>query len=173
MLRQARNVVSAVRYGEKFSAYSELRNPSLFLQTLIDRGYIGKTPHSDIEAQYGVLRDNGLGRIEEIGSNSGRYRFYLADTDYAKNVVRLAKRLIISQETFDPSLERGIIKDAWDERQHLSAYQFSEYIPNLSNLKNIKDLKKKREMPQNSLATKKVNEALNRLFISGGEPDVF
>lgn len=173
MLRQARNVVSAVRYGEKFSAYSELRNPSLFLQTLIDRGYIGKTPHSDIEAQYGVLRDNGLGRIEEVGSNSGRYRFYLADTDYAKNVVRLAKRLIISQETFDPSLERGIIKAAWEERQYLSAYQFSEYIPNLSNLKNIKELKKKREMPQSSLAAKKVNEALNKLFISGGEPDVF
>lgn len=173
MLRQARNVVSAVRYGEKFSEYSELRNPTLFLQTLIDRGFIGKTPHSDIEAQYGVLRDNGLGRIEEVGSNSGRYRFYLADTDYAKNVVRLAKRLIISQATFDPSLERGIIKDAWDERKNLSAYQFSEYIPNLSNLKNIKDLKKKREMPQSSLAAKKVNEALNKLFISGGEPDVF
>lgn len=30
MLRQARNVVAAVRYGEQFSAYSELRNPSLF-----------------------------------------------------------------------------------------------------------------------------------------------
>lgn len=173
MLRQARNVVSAVRYGEKFSSYSELRNPSLFLQTLIDRGFIGKTPHSDIEAQYGVLRDNGLGRIEEVGSNSGRYRFFLADTDYAKNVVRLAKRLIISQETFDPSLERGIIKAAWQERQYLSAYQFSEYIPDLSNLKNIKELKKKREMPQSSLAAKKVNEALNKLFISGGEPDVF
>lgn len=171
MLRQARNVVSAVRYGEQFSAYSELRYPALFLEKLIDRGYIGKTPHTDIEAQYGVLRDNGLGRIEEI--YPGRYRFYLADTDYAKNVVRLAKRIIISQETFDPSLERGIIQDAWDERQHLSAYQFSEYIPNLSNLKNIKDLKKKREMPQSSVAAKKVNEALNRLFISGGEPDVF
>lgn len=173
MLRQARNVVSAVRYGEKFSKYSELRNPSLFLQILIERGFIGKTPHSDIEAQYGVLRDNGLGRIEEVGNNSGRYRFYLADTDYAKSVVKLAKRLIISQETFDPSLERGIIKDAWYERKYLSAYQFSEYIPNLSNLKNIKDLKKKREMPQSSLATKKVNDALNKLFISGGEPDVF
>ena len=173
MLRQARNVVSAVRYGEKFSKYSELRNPSLFLQILIERGFIGKTPHSDIEAQYGVLRDNGLGRIEEVGNNSGRFRFYLADTDYAKSVVKLAKRLIISLETFDPSLERGIIKDAWDERKYLSAYQFSEYIPNLSNLKNIKDLKKKREMPQSSLATKKVNDALNKLFISGGEPDVF
>ena len=114
-----------------------------------------------------------MGRIEEVGNNSGRYRFYLADTDYAKSVVKLAKRLIISQETFDPSLERGIIKDAWDERKYLSAYQFSEYIPNLSNLKNIKDLKKKREMPQSSLATKKVNDALNKLFISGGEPDVF
>lgn len=173
MLRQARNVVSAVRYGEKFSAYSELHDPSLFLERLIERGYIGKTPHSDIEAQYGVLRDNGLGRIEEIGTNSGRYRFYLADSNYAKNVVRLAKKLIISQETFDPSLERGIIKDAWSERKYLSAYQFSEYIPNLSNLKNIKDLKKKREMPQSSLAAKKVNEALNKLFLSGGEPDVF
>ncbi len=173
MLRQARNVVSAVRYGEKFSAYSELRNPPLFLQTLIDRGYIGKTPHSDIEAQYGVLRDNGLGRIEEVGTNSGRYRFYLADTDYAKNVVNLAKKIIVSQETFDASLERGIIKDAWNEREHLSAYQFSEYIPHLSNMKNVKELKKKREMPQNSLAAKKVSEALNKLFDLGGEPDVF
>lgn len=170
MLRQARNVVSAVRYGEQFSEYSALRNPPLFLQTLIDRGYIGKTPHSDIEAQYGVLRDNGLGRIEEI--ESGRYRFYLADTDYARNVVRLAKKLMISQESFDPSMERGIIKEAWDERQYLSKYQFSEYIPNLSNLKNIKDLRKKREMPHNTVAAKKVNEALNKLFMLGGEPDV-
>ena len=173
LLRQARNVVSAVRYGEKFSAYSELHNPSLFLQRLLERGFIGKTPHSDIEAQYGVLRDNGLGRIEEIGNNTGRFRFYLADTDYARSVIRLAKSLMISQESFDPSMERGIIKDAWEERRYLSKYQFSEYIPNLSNLKHIKELKKKREMPQSSLSAKKVNEALNKLFITGGEPDVF
>lgn len=70
-------------------------------------------------------------------------------------------------------MERGIIRDAWDERKHLSAYQFSEYIPSLSNLKNIKNFEKKREMPQNSLAAKQVNEALNKLFALGGEPDVF
>ena len=69
-------------------------------------------------------------------------------------------------------MERGIIKEAWDERQYLSKYQFSEYIPNLSNLKNIKDLRKKREMPHNTVAAKKVNEALNKLFMLGGEPDV-
>ena len=85
MLRQARNVVAAVRYGEKFSKYSQLRNPAIFLQCLLDKGYIGKTPHSDIEAQYGVLRDNGLGRIEEIGYK--RYRFYLSDTQYAKDIL--------------------------------------------------------------------------------------
>lgn len=170
MLRQARNVVSAVRYGEQFSQYSELKNPDLFLQRLLDWGYIGKTPHSDIEAQYGVLRDNGLGRIEEV--NSGRYRFYLADTDYAKKVVRLAKNLIGSNNTFDPSLERGIIKDAWEERKYLSSYQFSEYIPNLSNIKDIRKLKVKRELQQNITITKKINDALNNLFMSGGEPDV-
>ena len=170
MLRQARNVVSAVRYGEQFSQYSELKNPDLFLQRLLDWGCIGKTPHSDIEAQYGVLRDNGLGRIEEV--ERGRYRFYLADTDYAKEVVRLAKNLIGSNNTFDPSLERGIIKDAWEERKYLSSYQFSEYIPNLSNIKDIRKLKVKRELQQNITITKKINDALNNLFMSGGEPDV-
>ena len=173
MLRQARNVVAAVRYGEQFSAYSELRNPSLFLQKLLDRGYIGKTPHSDIEAQYGVLRDNGLGRIEEVGENSGRYRFILADTDYAKTVIKLAKKLMVSNNTFDPSLERGIIKEAWEDRKYLTSYELSEYIPNLSNLKQIRGcLSEKREITDDILTKRKVNEALNKLFISGGEPDV-
>lgn len=171
MLRQARNVVAAVRYGETFSKYSQLKNPELFLQMLLDRGYIGKTPHSDIDAQYGVLRDNGLGRIEEVETN--RYRFYLADTDYAKDVVKLAQQIIVSQTSFDPSLKRGIIKEAWEERKNLSQYKFSEYIPNLCNIKNIKNFQQKKMLPQNSLAARKVNEALNKLFISGGEPDVF
>ena len=172
MVRHARNVVSAVRYGEKFSQYSELRDPALFLQRLIERGYIGKTPHSDIEAQYGVLRDNGLGRIEEIGT--GRYRFYLADTIYAKDVIRLAQSMISSNRTFDPEMQRGIIAEAWEERQYLSKYQFSEYIPNLSNIKNIKqNLKERKKFPQLSIAQNKINKALNKLFISGGESDVF
>ncbi|MBP1926692.1 hypothetical protein J2Z76_002562 [Sedimentibacter acidaminivorans] len=172
MVRHARNVVSAVRYGEKFSQYSELRYPDLFLQRLIERGYIGKTPHSDIEAQYGVLRDNGLGRIEEVGI--GRYRFYLADTPYAKDVVRLAKSMIISKRSFDPEMQRGIIAEAWEERQYLSKYHFSEYIPNLSNIKNIKkSLNERKTLPKSNIAKDKINEALNRLFISGGEPDVF
>ncbi len=172
MIRHARNVVSAVRYGEKFSQYSELKDPGLFLQRLIERGYIGKTPHTDIEAQYGVLRDNGLGRIEEIVP--GRYRFYLADTDYAKDVVRLARRMISANSTFDPELQRGIISEAWEERQYLSKYKFSEYIPNLSNIKNIKkSLNERLTLPNSNIARNKINEALNRLFISGGEPDVF
>lgn len=172
MVRHARNVVSAVRYGEKFSEYSELKYPELFLQRLIERGYIGKNPHSDIEAQYGVLRDNGLGRIEEIGT--GRYRFYLADTPYAKDVVRLAKSMITSKSSFDPEMQRGIIAEAWEERQYLSKYNFSEYIPNLSNLKNIKkSLNERKTLPDSNIAKSKINEALNKLFISGGEPDVF
>ena len=172
MVRQARNVVSAVRYGEKFSKYSELRDPSIFLQRLIDRGYIGKTPHSDIEAQYGVLRDNGLGRIEEV--NPGRYRFHLADSTFAKDVIRLAKAMIIENSTFDPEMQRGIISEAWEERQYLSKYNFSEYIPNLSNIKNIKKvLKERKPLPKSNVAQRKINEALNKLFTSGGEPDVF
>lgn len=172
MVRHARNVVSAVRYGEKFSKYSELRNPSYFLQCLIDRGYIGKTPHSDIEAQYGVLRDNGLGRIEEI--ETGRYRFYLADTSYAKDVVRLAKTMITAKHSINPEIQRGIISEAWEERKYLSKYNFSEYIPNLSNLKNIKkNLNERLALPQSDAAISEVNGILNRLFMSGGEPDVF
>ena len=172
MVRQARNVVSAVRYGEKFSKYSELRDPSIFLQRLIDRGYIGKAPHSDIEAQYGVLRDNGLGRIEEV--NPGRYRFHLADSTFAKDVIRLAKAMIIENSTFDPEMQRGIISEAWEERQYLSKYNFSEYIPNLSNIKNIKKvLKERKPLPKSNVAQRKINEALNKLFTSGGEPDVF
>lgn len=172
MVRHARNVVSAVRYGEKFSQYSELKYPELFLQRLIERGYIGKNPHSDIEAQYGVLRDNGLGRIEEIGT--GRYRFYLADTPYAKDVVRLAKSMITSKSSFNPEMQRGIIAEAWEKRQYLSKYNFSEYIPNLSNLKNIrKSLNERKTLPDSNIAKSKINEALNKLFISGGEPDVF
>ena len=171
MLRQARNVVAAVRYGEAFSRYSQLKNPNIFLQTLLDRGYIGKTPHSDIEAQYGVLRDNGLGRIEEVSPK--RYRFHLADTDYAKDVVKLAQSIIVSQTSFNPALKRGIIKDAWEERKNLSQYKFSEYIPNLSNIRHIKNFQQKKGMPHSSIAAQKVNEALNKLFISGGEPDVF
>jgi hypothetical protein len=172
MVRHARNVVSAVRYGEKFSKYSELKYPELFLNRLVERGYIGKTPHSDIEAQYGVLRDNGLGRIEEIGT--GRYRFYLADTTYAKDVIRLAQLMITSNSTFDPEMQRGIISEAWEERQYLSKYHFSEYIPNLSNIRNIKqDLKERKKFPQYNIAESKINQALNRLFIVGGEPDVF
>lgn len=172
MVRHARNVVSAVRYGEKFSQYSELRSPEIFLQRLIDRGYIGKTPHSDIEAQYGVLRDNGLGRIEEIGT--GRYRFYLADTSYARDVVKLAKTMITEKSSFNPEIQRGIIAEAWEERKNLSKYNFSEYIPNLSNLKNIKkNLNERLALPQSNTAKSMINETLNRLFISGGEPDVF
>ncbi len=172
MVRHARNVVSAVRYGEKFSQYSELKYPDVFLQRLIERGYIGENPHSDIEAQYGVLRDNGLGRIEEIGT--GRYRFYLADTTYAKDVVRLAKSMIVSRCSFDPEMQRGIIAEAWEERQYLSKYNFSEYIPNLSNIKNLKkSLNERRTFPNSVLSKNKINEALNRLFVSGGEPDVF
>ena len=172
MVKQARNVVSAVRYGEKFSEYSQLRNPSYFLQCLIDRGYIGRTPHSDIEAQYGVLRDSGLGRIEEIGI--GRFRFYLANTDYAKDVVKLAKSMISSNQTFDPDMRRGIISEAWEERKYLSGYKFSEYIPSLGNIRNIKQsMNEKKVFPKLSIAETKINKALNKLFISGGEPDVF
>ncbi|MEY8413085.1 hypothetical protein AALB51_17850 [Lachnospiraceae bacterium 62-26] len=172
MVRHARNVVSAVRYGEKFSQYSELHSPDIFLQRLLDRGYIGKTPHSDIEAQYGVLRDNGLGRIEEIGI--GRYRFYLADTSYARDVVKLAKTMITEKSSFNPEIQRGIIEEAWEERKKLSKYNFSEYIPNLSNLKNIrKNLNERLALPQSNTAKNMINETLNRLFISGGEPDVF
>ena len=69
-------------------------------------------------------------------------------------------------------MERGIIKDAWEERKYLSSYQFSEYIPNLSNIKDIRKLKVKRELQQNITITKKINDALNNLFMSGGEPDV-
>lgn len=172
MVKQARNVVSAVRYGEKFSQYSTLKYPALFLQRLIERGYIGETPHSDIEAQYGVLRDSGLGRIEEIGQ--GRYRFYLADTPYAKDVVKLAKSMITTNSSFHPEMQRGIISEAWEERRNLSKYEFSEYIPNLSNLKNIKNNFNEKKSFQNSTVTKtKINDALNKLFINGGEPDVF
>lgn len=172
MVKHARNVVSAVRYGEKFSQYSELQYPDLFLQRLIERGYIGKTPHSDIEAQYGVLRDNGLGWIEEVGA--GRYRFHLADTSYAKDVVKLARTMISAKHSFDPEVQRGIIAEAWEEREYLSNYKFSEYIPNLSNLKHVKkNLKERLALPQSNTAKDKINEAINKLFISGGEPDVF
>lgn len=120
-----------------------------------------------------MLRDNGLGRIEEVGENSGRYRFILADTDYAKTVIKLAKKLMVSNNTFDPSLERGIIKEAWEDRKYLTSYELSEYIPNLSNLKQIRGcLSEKREITDDILTKRKVNEALNKLFISGGEPDV-
>ena len=140
-----------VRYGEKSSKYSQLRNPSIFLQCLLDKGYIGKTPHSDIEAQYGVLRDNGLGRIEEIAYK--RYRFYLADAQYAKNVIKMAKQLIETGQVQDEQIERGIIEEAWNEREKLSGYEFSEYIPSLRNAKVINDFNKKKEIQKVSEIT--------------------
>ncbi|MBC9786565.1 hypothetical protein H1S01_19100 [Heliobacterium chlorum] len=171
MLKHARYVVSAVRYGERFSVYSELRSPSRFLQALLDRQYIGKTPHSDIEAQYGVLRDCGLGRIEEIVP--GRYRFYLADTDYAKNVVRLAQRILFTDSDFHPDIQRGIIDEAWELRKNLTSYTFNDYIPNLSNLNNIKHvLQKKKTLIKSEKSTKLINSIINKIY-SEGEPDVF
>lgn len=171
MLKHARYVVAAVRYGQKFSRYSELTMPLKFLNHLLEKGYIGKTPHSDILAQYGVLRDCGLGRIEEVVT--GRFRFYLADTTYAKDVVRLAKKILFSKTDFDPEMSRGVVEEAWNLREQLSGYEFNEYIPNLNNIKNVgKVLKEKEHLRKSSQSQKLVNSMLNKLFIEG-EPDVF
>ncbi|WP_026679362.1 hypothetical protein [Fictibacillus gelatini] len=171
MLKHARFVVAAVRYGERFSRYSNLHSPLKFINSLLDRGYIGQTPHTDIEAQYGVLRDCGLGRIEEVFQ--GRFRFFLADTDYAKDVVRLAKKILFTQTDFDPEMSRGIVNEAWDLRKNLSTYQFNDYIPNLRNIKNInKTLEEKKELRKSSRSQKVINSVLNLLFTEG-EPNVF
>ena len=172
MLKHARYVVAAVRYGQRFSNYSKLFSPMLFLNQLTDKGFIGKTPHSDIEAQYGVLRDCGLGRIEEV--YSGRYRFYLADTEYAKNVVKLAKKILFSHSDFYPDAARGIIDEAWQLRGSLSSQQFNSYIPNLGNIKNINiALNEKKKINKKKETQKDLNNVLNKLFYREGEPDVF
>ncbi len=172
MLKHARYVVAAVRYGQRFSNYSRLISPMVFLNHLKDKGFIGKTPHSDIEAQYGVLRDCGLGRIEEV--YSGRYRFYLADTEYAKNVVVLAKKILFSHTDFDPDAARGIIEEAWMLRGSLSSQQFSSYIPNLGNLTHINGaLNQKKKIKKKNETQKDINNVLNNLFYREGEPDVF
>lgn len=172
MLKHARYVVAAVRYAQRFSNYSSLISPMTFLNHLLDYGYIGKKPHTDIKAQYDVLRDCGLGRIEEIYSN--RYRFYLADTEYARNVVRLAKRILFQHTDFDPDAARGIIEEAWILRSGLSAQQFNSYIPNLGNLKNVKKaLNEKKKINKKKDTQKDINNVLNKLFYREGEPDVF
>ncbi|OMI24845.1 hypothetical protein BTA31_20800 [Bacillus haynesii] len=172
LLKHARYVVAAVRYGESFSKISALRSPELFLQRLLDRGYIGETPHSDIEAQYGVLRDCGLGRIEEIGNK--RYRFYLADTDYARMVVKLAQQILFTDTDFDSELTRGIIGEAWEERKLLTEYEFNGYIPNLGNLKSIsRTLEQRIGLNTTAEQNREINSVLNKLFQNGGEPDVF
>lgn len=171
MLKHARNVVAAVRYGERFSTYSSLKMPLRFLNSLLENGYIGRTPHSDIEAQYGVLRDSGLGRIEEV--MTGRFRFHLADSDYARNVVRLAKKILFTQTDFDPEMARGIVEEAWDLRSNLSSYQFNDYVPNLRNIKNVSNaLREKETLRKSSQSQKFISNMLNTLYM-GGEPDVF
>lgn len=171
MLKHARFVVAAVRYGEKFSAYGHLRNPAQFLDSLLTRGYIGRNPHSDIEAQYGVLRDCGLGKIIEV--MPGRFRFYLSESEYAHNVVELAKKILFSQTDFDPEMARGIVEEAWSERGNLSSYEFTGYIPNLTNINNVRRaLSEKQPLNRSQSSQRIINLTLNTLF-NGGEPDVF
>ena len=67
--------------------------------------------------------------------------------------------MITEKSSFNPEIQRGIIEEAWEERKKLSKYNFSEYIPNLSNLKNIrKNLNERLALPQSNTAKNMINE---------------
>lgn len=87
ILGKARIILACVRYGESFSSITRIASPERILARLRDRKMIGQTPHSNIDSQYALAANMGVGFIEDI---EGRYRFHLYDTDDNMDAVDLA-----------------------------------------------------------------------------------
>lgn len=96
VLEKAFAIISSIRYGQHHAQITKLRyGAAELLEILKDRKQMG--PHSEILGEYSPLVNLMVGRVSE--SPSGRYTFYLDDTDENMRALEIAMELASIGET--------------------------------------------------------------------------
>lgn len=95
-LDQVKLVIASFAFSTRYARY-KLRNPEVFLDSLIDRGYAGKA--SPIATDYGALERQKIVDVEPVLRGSDRYRFRALKKDTlieARDTMRAGALLVPS-----------------------------------------------------------------------------
>lgn len=96
-------VISAVRRGEHFASVTRIRNPTLLLQRLLERGSL--SPHSEARDEYGMLEIHGVLKTVKSG---GLWKPILTQSEENKETIRTAIEVISEGENITGKLiEKG------------------------------------------------------------------
>ncbi|MCJ7464712.1 MAG: hypothetical protein MUO81_08230 [Thermoplasmata archaeon] len=87
VFNRVRALISCVRQGQHFASRTKIRSPIVVLQSLLDNGYIGKTPHRDLKDQYSIL-EPWLGTAARAFGE--RYTFQFNRNPENEQIVKLA-----------------------------------------------------------------------------------
>lgn len=82
-------LISAIRFGTKFTQYSRLSDPILFLEKLLSGSKVG--PHSANGTDYILLESRGIIRVTESQQYPGRYFMELIKMDVGAIALNILK----------------------------------------------------------------------------------
>lgn len=82
-------LISAIRFGTKFTSYSRLHDPVSFLESLVKGNKVG--PHSANGTDYILLESRGIVKITPSSNYPGRYYMSLIKKDVGKLALKMLK----------------------------------------------------------------------------------
>lgn len=112
-------LISAIRFGTKFTPYSRLSNPILFLEKLVSGARVG--PHSANGTDYVLLESRGIVKITP-SHQSGRFYMELIKKDVGEMALR-----ILRASNFD--IESSIVThDFSSDEENSVQFESPEYV---------------------------------------------
>jgi len=108
VFNRVRSLISCVRQGQHFASKTKIRSPTVVLQSLLDNGYIGKTPHRDLKEQYTIL-EPWLGTAARAFGD--RYTFQFNRNEENEQIVKLAIEILEEPEVVTSEASSEEIKE--------------------------------------------------------------
>lgn len=106
ILDDVKLLISAIRFGTKYTPYSRLSDPVRFLERLVGGSKVG--PHSANGTDYILLESRGIVKITPAPSNPGRYYMELLKKDIGQMALKIIRS---SNYQIESSIENHIFDD--------------------------------------------------------------
>lgn len=120
-------LISAIKFGSKFTLYTRLNDPILFLRRLVSGCKVG--PHSANGTDYVLLESRGIIKVTESKEKPGRFYMELIKKDVGKMALEIL-------ESSDLDLESSVPRYDFSVNQEEASIYYE--TPELSRLKMAK-----------------------------------
>ncbi|MFL2077168.1 hypothetical protein [Marinilactibacillus psychrotolerans] len=116
ILDDVKLLISSIRFGTKFTQYSRLSNPILFLERLVAGGKVG--PHSANGTDYILLESRGIIKTTPSIHRPGRFYMELLKKDIGNKALEILKS---SNYDIESSVDRYNFSDPQDKHVYFES----------------------------------------------------